>query len=214
MNKIILYNSVMRASRFLKKYHFCWILVIISVLCLRLYIDQADCWNQAEGSLSRAMYSEAIMYLDRVCNNYLPLSPYNKMAIKRLDEMGSQFLSKNELELALLAFETLRSSLYLTRHFHIREKSFLMVLDKKIADVRALLLLKNYLGQDIDTLKSQQIDILTKDYSINEKLAIFCVLCFFMFICCCLIWINTGRCFFFFGTVILFLCWTWLLNII
>lgn len=212
MNKVLLNNLVKRIQLILKRCYTHWILLLIFALSLRLFVDQWTFWNEAKKSLDKAMYSEAIMHLDRVSNNYLPFSPYNYMAIKKLEELGSHFLDQNELELALLAYETLRTSLYLTRHFYLREKSLLEVLNQKIAEIRSYQLLRSYAVQDIDIHKSQQIDILTKDYSPDEKLSLICVFTFFFFIFSCLLWIITGE--FFLLAIFGLLAWILLLNFV
>src|SRR5208337_3612301 len=90
---------------------------MIGIVVLRLSLDQWQSYSEGEAELKKGNFSNSIMYFDRVLNAHIPFSPLEDKAEINLLALGAKFENENEYELALLCYETIRTSRYLTRHF-------------------------------------------------------------------------------------------------
>jgi hypothetical protein len=154
---------------FLYKAYIKYIAVIagcmLAAIILRLCLDQWQGYSNGMESLKKDDYKGAIMYFDRVLNAHIPFSPLEKRSKEHLLELASKFENENEPELALLCYETVRTSRYLTRHLWIPDKRDIPFLNHKIATIKASLLVKDGLVRTFKEGYDQQMGIMNKDFS-------------------------------------------------
>src|SRR5208283_5174186 len=115
--------------------------------------------------LGKGSYNNAIMYFERVLQAHIPFSPLEEKAKQHLIGLASVFEKGKEYEQALLYYETIRTSRYLTRHFFVPGSKDLPFLNERIASIKAQLLVKDGLVKDFKEGYDQQMGIMNKDYS-------------------------------------------------
>ncbi len=162
---------------------------MLGIILLRLSLDQWQGYSQGLDSLNRNDYKGAIMYFDRVLNAYIPFSPLEKKAKTHLIELASKFEKEKEYELALLCYETVRTSRYLTRHFFIPDSKDIPFLNDKIASIKAQFLVKDGMVKNLKEGYEQQMGIMNKDFSPSVFWSIIAVSSFWTYIGFIVLWI-------------------------
>ena len=129
----------MKAMKFMLTIIACMVFIIV----LRLSFDQWQGYSKAMENLKAGDRKGAVMYLDRVLNAHIPFSPIEYKAKMRLLSLASDFEGEKEYEVALLCYETVRTSRYLVRHFWVPDRREIPFLNDKIASIKAQLLVKD-----------------------------------------------------------------------
>ena len=162
---------------------------IVVLIILRLSLDQWQGYSKGMESLEKGDYKSAVMYFDRVLNAHIPFSPLEKRAQLRLSELASRFEKENKYELALVCYETIRTSRYLTRHVFIPDSKAIPVLNDKIASIKARLLVRDGMVKDFKEGYDQQMGIMNKDFSPNVLWSLVAVAAFWSYIGFITMWI-------------------------
>lgn len=147
------------------KYVLTVIACMIGIIVLRLSFDQWQGYSKAMESLHAGDRKSAVMYLDRVLNAHIPFSPIEGKAKTHLLRLASDFEGEKEYEVALLCYETVRTSRYLVRHFWVPDKVEIPFLNDKVASIKAQLLVKDGIVKNFKEGYEQQMGIMNKDYS-------------------------------------------------
>lgn len=181
-------NQTLSYKRYIK-----YITVIIACMfasiLLRLSLDQWQGYSNGMKSLKKNDYKSAIMYFDRVMNAHIPFSPLESKAKGHLLNLAEKFEKENEPELALVCYETIRTSRYLTRHFYIPDKKDIPFLNDRIATIKANLLLKDGMVQGFKEGYNQQMGIMNKDFSPSVFWSLIAVTSFWAYIGFIITWI-------------------------
>ncbi len=165
------------------------IVFILAILCLRLLFDQWQSYNKGVESLNGKDYKAAIMYFDRTLCAHIPFSPLEQKAKASLLSLGANFEQEKEPEMALLCYETVRSSRYLSRHLWVPDRDEIPFLNDKIASVKAGLLLQDGMVKDFKEGYDQQMGIMNKDYSPSVLWSVIAVVSLGIYISGIVLWI-------------------------
>ena len=163
--------------------------IMAGVVVLRLFLDQWQGYSAAMKCLEANNRKGSVMYLDRVLNAHVPFSPIEARAKAHLIRLAADFERENEYELALLCYETVRTSRYLARHFWIPNKGDLPFLNDKIASIKARFLVKNGIVKDFKEGYDQQMGIMNKDFSPSVFWSVIAVAFFGLYIGFVILWI-------------------------
>lgn len=186
------------------------LLIVISILTLiilRLCLDQWQGYRQGMESLEKGDYKSGVMYFDRVLNAHIPCSPLEKKAKEHLLMFAERFERNNELELALVCYETIRTSRYLTRHFFIPDSKDIPFLNNKIASIKARLLLKDGMVKDFKEGYDQQMGIMNKDFSPSVFWSLIAVCAFWSYIGFIVLWIFKRKPVYIYIFCLAFIAW-------
>jgi hypothetical protein len=164
-------------------------LCVLGILLLRLSFDQLQNYRNGVDDLKKGDYNNAVMYFERVLHAHIPFSPLEKKAKAHLLGLASKFEKQKEYELALLCYETLRTSRYLTRHFFVPAGGDIPFLNDRIASIKAQLLVKDEMVRDFKEGYDQQIGIMTKDFSPSVFWSVVSVAAFWAYIGFIVLWI-------------------------
>ena len=162
---------------------------IVILIILRLSLDQWQGYRNGMESLGKEDYKSAVMYFDRVLNAHIPFSPLEKKAKLRLKELASRFEKEKKYELALVCYETIRTSRYLTRHVFIPDSQDIPFLNDRIASIKAQLLVKDGMVKDFKEGYNQQMGIMNKDYSPSVFWSLVVVSAFWAYVGFIVLWI-------------------------
>ena len=162
---------------------------IVILIILRLSLDQWQGYSNGMESFGKGDYKSAVMYFDRVLNAHIPFSPIEKKAKLRLTELASGFEKEKKYELALVCYETIRTSRYLTRHFLIPDSKDIPFLNDRIASIKAQLLVKDGMVKDFKEGYDQQMGIMNKDFSPSVSWSVVAVAAFWTYIGFIALWI-------------------------
>lgn len=165
------------------------IVCVVGILLLRLSLDQWQSYSKGTEDLINGNYSNAIMYFDRVLNAHIPFSPLENKAEINLLALGAKFENEKEYELALLCYETIRTSRYLTRHFMVPGASRIPYLNSRIAAIKARSLVTDGMVRDFKEGYDQQMGIMNKDFSPSVFWSLTAVVAFWMYIGFIVLWI-------------------------
>lgn len=175
------------------KYMATVIACMAGIIILRLSLDQWQGYSQAMASLKAGDRKAAIMYLDRTLNAHIPFSPIEDKARGHILRLAADCEGEKEYEVALLCYETLRTSRYLARHLWIPGKSDIPFLNDKVASLKARLLVKDGIVKDLKEGYDQQIGIMNKDYSPSVFWSVISITAFAAYIGFIVLWIFKRR---------------------
>jgi hypothetical protein len=168
-------------------------LCIIGILLLRLSFDQLHSYSNGVEDLKKGNYNNAVMYFERVLHAHIPFSPLEGKAKNHLIGLASGFEKEREYEQALLCYETIRTSGYLTRHFLVPGSKDIPFLNDRIASIKAQLLVKDGMVKDFKEGYDQQMGIMDKDYSPSVFWSLVAVAAFWAYIGFIVLWIFKRR---------------------
>lgn len=114
------------------------IIVFLLPLIIRVVYESRSDYLKARQFISEGNEEKAIVFLRRSAHWYAPASPYPRNSLNLLKETGDQAIKSNNRDLALTAFQSIRSSCLGTRSFYIPHKDFLNYANKKIAYLQSL----------------------------------------------------------------------------
>jgi len=165
------------------------IAAMTAIILLRLTLDQWQGYSKGMDSLQKDDNRAAIMYFDRTLNAHIPFSPIEKWAKDELINLAHKYETSKDYEQALLCYETVRTSRYLTRHFWIPDGDELPFLNDKIAGIKANLLVRDGIVKDYREGYDQQMAIMNKDYSPSVFWSLIVVFSFWIYISSVVVWI-------------------------
>jgi len=164
-------------------------LCMTGILLLRLSFDQFQNYSSGNEALKKGSYINAIMYFERVLHAHVPFSPLENKARNDLMGLAARFEKEKDYEPALLCYETLRTSRYLTRHFFVPGSRELPFLNDRIASIKAQLLLKDGMVKGFREGYDQQMGIMSKDYSPSVFWSLVAVSAFWAYLGFIALWI-------------------------
>lgn len=109
-----------------------WIIPILTLVISSVYVlinNQRHFLKEGDLLLAMGKPLMAVSMYERALLNYIPFSPYNAEAVKRIEKVCDKL---NEKEHKLFCYETLRSSLYQLRGLYIPYGEKLRSLQDKI----------------------------------------------------------------------------------
>ncbi len=183
------------------------VLCMIGILLLRLSFDQLQSYSNGVEDLKKGNYNNAVMYFERVLQAHIPFSPLEEKAKNHLIGLASVFEKEKEYEQALLCYETIRTSRYLTRHFFIPGSKDLPFLNGRIASIKAQLLVKDGLVKDFKDGYDQQMGIMNKDYSPSAFWSLVGVSAFWAYIGFIMLWIFKRKGIYVYVCCLAFIVW-------
>ncbi len=189
------------------KHAFIIALCMIGILLLRLSFDQFQSYSNGAADLKKGNYNNAIMYFDRVLHAHIPFSPLEEKAKNHLIGLASMFEKEKEYEPALLCYETIRTSRYLTRHFFVPGSKDIPFLNDRIASIKAQLLVKDGLVKDFKEGYDQQMGIMNKDFSPSVFWSVVAVAAFWAYIGFIVLWIFKRKSLYVYIVCLAFIVW-------
>lgn len=180
---------------------------ILTLIILRLCLDQWQGYSQGMESLKKDDYKSAVMYFDRVINAHIPFSPLERKAKEHLLLLAGQYERNNEPELALVCYETIRTSRYLARHFWIPDYKDLQFLNNRIATIKSNLLVRDGMVKDFKEGYDQQMGIMNKDFSPSVVWSIIVVTAFWSYIGFIIFWIMKRKPLYIYISCLAFIAW-------
>jgi hypothetical protein len=189
----------------------CLVCVVLLIIA-RLGVDQLQNYRLGVAQLRAGDTIQSIMYFDRVLNAHIPFSPFEGHARKRLAGLASQFEEGEEYEQALLCYETLRSTMYLTRHFFLPFSGELKGINHKIALLKSKILEREGAIKNFQAGYDAQMEILHRDVSPSVMWSSLAVLSFFLYIGLVVLWIAQRRKVYAVMSLFSFMAWVSLLT--
>lgn len=180
---------------------------MLAIILFRLGMDQVQGYRMAIKSLEAGGRKNAIMYFDRVLNAHIPFSPLEEKAGEQLIKLGGRYEEKGDLELALLCYETVRTSRYLTAHFFVPGSKGLLFMNHKIASIKSALLFKEGLTGSLKEGYEQQMKALRRDISPSAVWSAISVIAFLAYLGAVILWILKQKRQYIFVSCILFVLW-------
>jgi hypothetical protein len=115
---------------------FC-VVLFFSLIYVKVFLSSRYEFNAAGIADAKGDTREAITHYERAILWYLPVGGYVAPSAERLWEIG-EALEETDMQLALIAYRSLRSAFYATRSFYTPGRSWIDRTDKKIAALMAL----------------------------------------------------------------------------
>jgi hypothetical protein len=112
--------------------------IMIAMIWGRTYYLQWKQYEIGEEAFKRGNMRDAITGYESAIHMYTPGSGMVKKSIERLWEIGEIFERQNQSDWALLAYRSLRSSLYAVRSFYTPYPEWIERCDRKIAQILAV----------------------------------------------------------------------------
>ncbi|MEM7828076.1 MAG: hypothetical protein QW561_01905 [Candidatus Aenigmatarchaeota archaeon] len=106
--------------------------IVFSGFIIRVYIGSMMEFRKAEKLYSEGMIEDALFHYERAIHWYMPVFGYSEIAAKRMWEIGMKAESEGNKNLALSAYQGLRSSFYSVRSFYQPGKKWIDLCDEKI----------------------------------------------------------------------------------
>jgi hypothetical protein len=181
---------------------------------IRLLLDQLKYFHLSQAMLQQGKPEAAITYLDRVMCAHIPFSIIEKKARDQIYRLGEEYLMRGELQMALLCYETIRSSLYQARHLFIPNRELLKFLNTRIAVIRYRLLMNDESKSDFESNIQDEITNLETDYSPPIVVSLFCILSFFCNVYFCYAWIWLRKKIFLIFSLLFLGSWIFLLYLL
>jgi hypothetical protein len=185
----------------------CVSLAIFLIVFLRVLFDQWQGYDQGMDSLAKGDKKNAVMYFDRALNAHIPFSPVEQKAKDEMLKLAVKYEADHEYELALLCYETVRTSRYLARHFWVPDNESIPAWNDRIASIKATLLVRDGMVKDFRQGYDQQMAILSKDYSPSVFWSLIVVISFWAYIGLIVLWIFKRQRFCVPAIIFFFLLW-------
>lgn len=114
------------------------IFIMIAMIWGKTYYSQQKQFRIGEYAFTKGDLKHAITGYESAIQMYTPGSGKVKASIEKLWEIGEIFERQNQIDWALLAYRSLRSSLYAVRSFYTPYPEWIGLCDEKIARLLAL----------------------------------------------------------------------------
>jgi hypothetical protein len=106
--------------------------VALILVWSRAFIGSIQAYHKGETYLEGKQYVRAVTFFDRSIHWYTPFNPFIEKSAERLWEIGEQAEKEGDIQLALIAYRTIRSGFYGASHFVIPGKIWIEKCDRKI----------------------------------------------------------------------------------
>jgi hypothetical protein len=113
------------------------IFLIFLSLFLKVYLSSRMEYYQAQNAFQQREYHKAISHYTRSILWYTPFSKYVSISVAKLWQIGNLAETQNNIDLALEAYESLRSSLYGVRSFYTPYQEWINKCNQKISSLVA-----------------------------------------------------------------------------
>ena len=95
----------------------CLVAIGLIIVWARAFYGSMQAYQKGDTYLEGKQYVRAVTFFDRSINWYTPFNPYVQKSAERLWEIGEQAEKQGDIQLALIAFRTIRSGFYGASHF-------------------------------------------------------------------------------------------------
>ncbi len=112
--------------------------IMIAMIWGRTYYSQRQQFFFGEDALKKRNIREAITGYESAIHMYTPGSGMVKTSIERLWQIGEMTERQGQYDWALIAYRSLRSSIYAVRSFYTPYPEWIERCDKKIAQILAI----------------------------------------------------------------------------
>lgn len=112
--------------------------IMIAMIWGRTYYSQWKQFDIGEEAFKKGNMRDAITGYESAIHMYTPGSGMVKTSIERLWQIGEIFERQNQNDWALLAYRSLRSSLYAVRSFYTPYPEWIERCNRKIAQILAV----------------------------------------------------------------------------
>jgi hypothetical protein len=113
------------------------IVIVMAILGINVALNARQALRHGEAAYQSGKPKEAIMHYERAIKWYTPLSPWVRLAVERLWDIGTQAEASDDVSLALQAYQGLRSSLYAVQSFYLPYWHWIAKSEAKIAALMA-----------------------------------------------------------------------------
>ena len=109
-------------------------LIVIALILVwsRAFLGSVQAYHKGETFLEERQYVRAVTFFDRSIHWYTPFNPFVEKSAERLWEIGEQAEKEGDIQLALIAYRTIRNGFYGASHFAIPGKGWIKKSDEKI----------------------------------------------------------------------------------
>lgn len=170
------------------------IIIMIALVIIKVYYSSFQEYKKAEIALKNNRITEAITHFERSIHFYGPFSKSVKSSIINLWEIGEKAEKAKDIDIALVAFRGLRSSLYAVRSFYTPYKEWIKKCDEKIAMLVANK--EDYIarneGKSFEERKNKVIETLQRNNAPSVGWSIFLEIGFFSWVIGTILFINKG----------------------
>ena len=98
----------------------------------RAFYGSLRAYQMGETYLEEKQYVRAVTFFDRSIHWYTPFNPYVHKSAERLWEIGEQAEKQGDIQLALIAFRTIRSGFYGASHFRTPGMEWIKKSERKV----------------------------------------------------------------------------------
>jgi hypothetical protein len=113
------------------------LVAFVVILYAKVAYNASQDFALGEDAYTHGEYKRAITHYERTIKWYTPLSTAVQRAVERLWQLGTEAEARDEISLALEAYQTLRSSLYAVQSFYIPYLSWIPKSEARIAPLLA-----------------------------------------------------------------------------
>jgi hypothetical protein len=145
------------------------VIIALFAIFLKVYLSSRMEYRKAEAALQQQKYHKAITHYERSIQWYTPGSRYVSAAAQKMWQIGELAKNQGKDELALEAYESLRSSFYAVRSFYTPYREWIARCDEKIASLVAAKgpTVKRDIGKSYAQRKAEYLKLLKKDEAPN-----------------------------------------------
>ena len=145
------------------------VLIMIVMVFIKVYSGSIKEYEKGEKSFGKGDIEAAIAHYQRSIQWYTPFNTYVSRSAERLWEIGNKAEKKGEDNLALKAYQELRSSLYSVRSFYTPYPEWIERCNDKISSLVAKKepYSKANKEKSFGERKAESLKILKKDYAPN-----------------------------------------------
>jgi len=112
------------------------VMIAFFMVWLNTYQRSVKYFEEGEELLGKKKYLEAITSYETSAHAYTPWNPYVERSMEKLWEIGQMFEDQNkEPDYALIAYRSLRSSVYAIRSFYTPYKEWVPKCDERIQEL-------------------------------------------------------------------------------
>ena len=104
----------------------------IIIIWGKAFYGSIKAYQKGETYLEEKQYVRAITFFDRSIHWYTPFNPYVQKSAERLWEIGEQAEKQGDIQLALIAFRTIRSGFEGASHFRTPGMAWIRKSERKV----------------------------------------------------------------------------------
>ena len=95
----------------------CLVAIGLMMVWVRAFYGSMQAYQQGEVYLEEKQYVRAVTFFDRSIHWYTPFNPYVRKSAERLWGIGEHAEKEGDVQLALIAYRTIRRGFYGASHF-------------------------------------------------------------------------------------------------